>query len=238
MSYAPEYASRDLFAIDAAAEARATFIRKTYLHLFGAILAFIGIETAIFGLGLESPILNAVFSTSYGPLIVMVAFMIAGWVAQSWAHNATSRPMQYAGLALYTVAEALIFVPILYLGTRVGEDVIPTAGFLSLMIFGGLTAIVIFSGANFSFLRTALVIGGWSAIAVCIMGAIFGFHLGLAFSGAMVVLASGYILYDTSNVLHTYRTDQYVGASLELFASVALLFYYILRIVISLQSRD
>ncbi len=38
----------------------------------------------------------------------------------------------------------------------------------------------------------------------------------------MVVFASGYILYDTSNVLHHYRTEQYVAASLALFASVGI----------------
>ena len=56
----------------------------------------------------------------------------------------------------------------------------------------------------------------------------------LLFCGALVILACGFILYDTSNVLHHYRTDQHVGAALELFASLALLFYYILRISIYL----
>ncbi len=65
-----------------------------------------------------------------------------------------------------------------------------------------------------------------------------GMPMGIWFSGAMVVLAAGYILYDTSNILHKYRTDQHVAASLALFASVAILFWYILRIMISLSSRD
>ena len=62
---------------------------------------------------------------------------------------------------------------------------------------------------------------------------LFGLSLGLWFSFAMVGLAAAYIIYDTSNVLHNYRTDQHVGAALELFASVALMFYYILRIFMS-----
>jgi FtsH-binding integral membrane protein len=49
----------------------------------------------------------------------------------------------------------------------------------------------------------------------------------------MIVLASGYILYDTSNVLHRYRTDQHVAAALALFASVAILFWYVLRLFMS-----
>ena len=57
--------------------------------------------------------------------------------------------------------------------------------------------------------------------------------IGLLFSGAMVVLAGGYTLYYTSNVLHHYRTDQHVAASLALFSAVALMFWYILRIFMS-----
>jgi FtsH-binding integral membrane protein len=53
----------------------------------------------------------------------------------------------------------------------------------------------------------------------------------------MILLASGYILYDTSNVLHHYRTDQYVAASLALFAAVALLFWYVLRLLMELNRR-
>jgi len=65
-----------------------------------------------------------------------------------------------------------------------------------------------------------------------------GFNLGVWFSGAMVGLASGYILYDTSNVMHHYRTDQHVAASLALFASVALLFWYILQLLMQFSSSD
>ena len=58
---------------------------------------------------------------------------------------------------------------------------------------------------------------------------IFGFSLGLIFSAVMILFAGGSVLYSTSNILHQYRTDQHVAASLYLFASVALLFYYIVQ---------
>ena len=63
-------------------------------------------------------------------------------------------------------------------------------------------------------------------------------HLGIWFSVAMVVFACAYILYDTSNVMHHYRPGQHVAASLALFASVTLLLWYVIRILISLSSRD
>jgi FtsH-binding integral membrane protein len=66
---------------------------------------------------------------------------------------------------------------------------------------------------------------------------LIGFNLGLIFSGAMVVFAAGAILYQTSNVARYYRTDQYVAAALALFASVALLFWYVLRIFLAFRSN-
>jgi FtsH-binding integral membrane protein len=115
---------------------------------------------------------------------------------------------------------------------------IAMAGMLTLFVFTGLTTIVLISGADFSFLRSALWVGGWVALGVILCGMIFQFNLGLVFMGAMILLASGYILFDTSNVLHHYRIGQHVAASLALFASVALLFWYILQFVMSLSSRD
>jgi uncharacterized protein len=104
-------------------------------------------------------------------------------------------------------------------------------------MFGGLTAIAVITRKDFSFLGSILTMGGFIALGLIACSAIFGFSLGLFFSVVMVVFASAAILYDTSNVLHHYNTNQHVAASLELFASVALLFWYILRIVMSLSRR-
>jgi FtsH-binding integral membrane protein len=48
----------------------------------------------------------------------------------------------------------------------------------------------------------------------------------------MIAFACGYILYDTSNVMLHYRTTQHVAAALALFASVMLLFWYVLRVLL------
>jgi FtsH-binding integral membrane protein len=241
MSYGQTYAN-DLFAIDAAASDRAAFLRRTYLHLFGAILAFMGLEAIIFNvLDVNRIFAGMARGGSFGMIAILIGFMAASWVARSWASNAASPAMQYLGLGLYTVAEAIFFVPILWIATQIdrgGGNVIATAGIITLLTFGGLTTIVLVSGADFSFLRVGLMIGGWAALVIAIVAAFAGFSLGLLFSAAMVVLACGFILYDTSNVLHHYRTDQHVGAALELFASVALLFWYVLRIVIAFSNNN
>jgi len=115
--------------------------------------------------------------------------------------------------------------------------VIPTAGILTLLLFAALTAIAFVTKKDFSFLGGILMIGGFVALGVIICSAIFGFQLGLFFSAIMVLFAAGAILYDTSKVMHYYQPGQHVAASLELFASVALLFWYILQIVMSMSRR-
>ena len=55
---------------------------------------------------------------------------------------------------------------------------------------------------------------------------------------AGLVLFGAAILYDTSNVLHHYPEDRYVGAAVQLFASVALLFWYVLQVLMSFAGDD
>lgn len=234
MSYAEDYASPDLFVSDATADARAAFIRRTYMHVGGAVMAFIGLE-AIF---LNTPAI-------YQPLmvllagnwwIVLIAFMAVSWVAGRWAQNGGSPGMQYAGLGLYVLAEAVIFVPILLIAPMVaGPEVVPSAGFLTAMIFFGLTAVVMLTKADFSFLRNVIWVCSFAALGLIFGSMIFGFTLGLVFTAAMVALMSMSILYQTSNIMHHYHTDQHVGAALALFASLATLFWYVLRLLMILS---
>jgi FtsH-binding integral membrane protein len=214
---------------------RAAFIRSTYAHLAGAILAFVGLEALLLQIVPPETILSLI-GGRFTWLIVMVAFMAAGWVARSWARSETSAAVQYAGLALYVVAWAVIFLPLMYIAANFGgESVIPTAGILTLAVFGGLTASVFITGKDYSFLRPILCVCIFLVLGVIVAAIFFPFPLGLFFAFAMVALMSGYILYNTSNVMLYYRPDQPVAAALELFASVAQLFYYILWIVMMLS---
>ena len=234
MSYADDAIRFDPFAADAAADARAAFIRRTYLHLFGAIVAFMGLTGVFLTIpAIRDPLLGAIGMNWW---MALIGFMIVSWVAHWWASSGANPMLQYAGLALYTVAEAVIFVPILFFASSV-PNLVPTAGFLTLLIFGGLTVTVFVTGADFSFLRGILIVGGLLAVGAVLANVFLGFSLGIWFSAAMIGLMSGYILYDTSNVLHHYRTDQHVAASLALFASVATLFWYVIRLLMSFSDE-
>jgi FtsH-binding integral membrane protein len=216
---------------------RSKFIERTYMHLAGAIAAFVGIEFALFSSDAAvSAVIGVLEAGRMGWLIVLGAFMVVSFIADRWARSATSKPLQYAGLGVYVVAEAVVFMPLLLIAKMVGgADIIFTAAVSTLAIFAALTGVVLYTKKDFSWMRSALAVAGIGAMVLIGLSLVMGFSLGILFTVAMIVFAGGYILYDTSNVLHHYRTDQYVSASLALFASVALLFWYVLRFIMSMS---
>lgn len=247
MQYEAEYGRNGSYGAQLAAHAtpaeRARFITNTYLHLFGAVALFAVLEVVWF----NSPVAEWMFSTiANGGRFIWLAFMAAfvgvSYMANSWALSDTSRGRQYLGLGLYALFESLLFVPMIAYAIMVGQaseggtPVLTKAILITLTLFGGLTGVVFITRKDFSFMRSVLMFGGMAAMGLIVLSILFNFTLGLAFSYAMVALACGYILFDTSNVLQNYRTNQHVAAALALFASVMLLFWYVLRIF--LQRRD
>ena len=226
----PEQAmSMPVAALDA--NRRATFISRTYTHLLAAIGGFTAIEVLLFTSGLAQTIAGAMLGTSW--LLVLGAFMVASWLASRAAFGARTKGGQYAGLALFVVAEAIIFVPLLYIANYQFPGTIQSAAMVTLMGFAGLTMVAFSTRKDFSFLGGMLRWGGILALVLIVASILFGFQLGTFFSVAMVAFAGAAILYDTSNVLHHFPEDRYVGAALQLFASVALMFWYVLQLFMS-----
>lgn len=214
---------------------RADFYKKTYIHVAIALLSFMLVETFLLKAIPEEFILKMV-SGKIVWLFIIGGFWLASMFIDKLAFS-ENRNTQYLGLGLYVMIEAIIFLPLIYIALLVGgPQVIQQAATITLFMFGGLTAVVFFTKTDFSFLRPAIIIGGFIALGLIVAGAIFGFDLGLWFSVAMVALAAGSILYQTHQIKDKYYTNQYVGAALQLFASVMLLFWYILRILLSRRS--
>jgi len=211
---------------------RTSFYQKTYLHLAGAIGAFVILEALLFQIpGIEKKVFGILGASSYSWLFVLGGFMVASWVAEKWANSDTSQGLQYAGLGLFIVAEALIFLPLLLIASTFYSGVIGQAAIITAGLFAGLTFVAFTTKKDFSFLGGILKIAGFIALGLIVVSIIGGFNLGTWFSGIMILFAGGSILYQTSNIIHHYRPDQHVAASLGLFASVALLFWYVLRIL-------
>jgi uncharacterized protein len=229
---------------------RVRFIRLAYLHLLGAMLAFAGLMWLLMTneflvTKFTAPFFNFAIKTRYNWGIVLAAFMAVSWVADYWASHTSSRAMQYVGLGLYVIAEAIIFTPLLTLvaiktATIIAKgggnpNIIRDSAYTTLGIFAALTASVFISKKDFSWLRSGLVMASGAALMLIVLSIVFGFNLGIVFSIAMVLLAAGYILYYTSQVLAHYDPQQYVAAALALFSSVALMFWYVIRIFMRMR---
>ena len=212
---------------------QATFYRKTYSHVAIALLAFIVVEAILINTVPESLIFSMV-SSPFVWLFILGGFWLGSMLANKWT-QAQDKSTQYRGLGIYVLLEAIIFLPMIYIAIDLSDGlaIISQAGIITLSLFAGLTAVVFLTRVDFSFLRTILVVGGFLALGLIVAGALFRFDLGLWFSVAMVALAAGGILYETYNIKNVYSTDQYVAAALQLFSSVMLLFWYVLRILLS-----
>jgi len=214
-------------------EAKAGFIRRTYTHLAGAIAAFALLEAQLISMGWGEKAMSLLATTPWSWLIVLGAFMGVGMLANKWAHSGASRELQYAGLGLYVVAEALIFLPLIFMAQVKAPGVIQNAAIVTMALVAGITLVVFTTRKDFSFIGPALKIGGMVALGIIVAAIVFDFTLGLFFSGAMILFAGGCVLYSTSNVLHSYHEEQHVAASLALFASIALMFWYVVQFLMA-----
>ena len=215
---------------DLPADARGSFIVRTYTHLTLAVLLFVGLEFWFFTSGIANVIMHAVVSVSW--LLILGGFMVLSWLATFFASPRLSKPVQYLGLFLYVLGQAIITVPLLMYANQVAPGTIASAAQATLGGFFLLTGVVVTTRKDFSFMRTFLFWGGILALATIVCAVLFHFELGTWFSVAMVLLAGGSVLYTTSAVMRDYPEDAYVAASIQLFAGVALLFWYVLRLFI------
>ena len=226
-------------AADSSVTERTGFIRRTYLHVAGAIAAFALLEVYIFAAGYAELIAGTLLGSRYSWLIVLGIFMGVSFIADKFAHSQTSQGAQYFGLGLFVVAEAIIFVPILYIADGFFPGAISTAAYVTALLVIGLTATVFITKKDFSFLGSFLKIAFMIAFGIIVCSFFLPYSLdSYLFSGAMALLASAAVLYTTSNILHQYHPGQHVAAALALFSSIALLFWYVLQIIMSLMGRD
>jgi len=235
--------SNPFIVADAPAADRAAFFRRTYglvalgFAAFAALLAifFVGFDHKT---GIAFALFSGLFSMiqslgGWSILLVMLAFWGATTVAQSLAFNRASRGAQYAGLGLYVVLEALIFIPLIgyvILSTKGNaSSVLVPAGIVTAGMIAGLTALVFMTSLDFSFLRIAIILGSFAALAIVLVAAIAGLTLGAWFSIAMIVLMATVILYQTNEIKNTLETDQHVAAAFILFSSFVTLLFYVIR---------
>jgi FtsH-binding integral membrane protein len=208
-----------------------SFLRKTYFNLLGAVVAFVALQVFLFQSGIALAIAPVMASNW---LIVLGGFMVLGFVTSYFTSRQSTIKMQYVEMAVTILLQSIIFVPLMVYAVIFSDpSVLSSAVTVTLIIFTVLTAIVAYTGKNFSFLGPFLAVAGIAALIAIVGSVLFSVSLGFYFSIAMVVFAAGVVLYETSKVIHEYGPGQHVAAATGLFASVALLFYYVLSAFIS-----
>ncbi|HEY8547889.1 MAG TPA: Bax inhibitor-1 family protein [Acidimicrobiales bacterium] len=215
-------------------DVRVTFIGRVYQHLFAAVVAFVAFETLLINLGAAEAIYDFLVGRSAAWLLVLGAFMVVNWMMTSAAFDLLNPSRQYLGLFGVAAAEAVIFAPFLHFVFAVQGDgavSVGVAAAITAVGFGGLTVVGLTTSRDLSFLRPLLLWSGVCALLLIVAAVAFGLELGVWFSVAMIAVAGGSILYQTQQILRQYPPEAYVGAAVQLFGAVMLLFWYVLRLV-------
>ncbi len=240
------------FIVDVApVEERVSFYRRTYVHVAGALLAF-GALLALFFAGFDqrTGIAFTLATSLFGMmeslggwswLLVMVAFWIGTMVAQGLAMNRASVASQYAGLGLYVLLEALIFIPLLTIvhlktGGQMAQILLPACSLTGALVVG-LTLSVYMTSTDFSFLRTIIVIGSVVALVLVLLSAFGLFALGTWFALAMILLMASAILYQTWVIKTQLSTGDHVIAAFMLFSSIVTLLWYVISFFLGRRSE-
>lgn len=213
-------------------ETRADFMVKVYQHLVAAIVAFIAFETLLFATGAAEAIYDLVYGSGGVWLLVLGGFMVVNWLATAAAHDLANPGRQYGGLFALAGAEALIFAPFLYyvFNEGGGTATVASAAVITVLGFTGLTVVGLVTRRDLSFMRPLLLWAGVMSLVLIVAAVLFGLDLGVWFTLGMIALAGGAIIYQTQTIMRHYPPEAYVGASIQLFASVMLLFWYVLRL--------
>ena len=217
---------------------RSDFVVRVYQHLVLAVLAFAVVEGVFLRFGVAEALFDLVAGSGVAWMLVLGGFMLVSWLATTAAHDVLNPSRQYGGLFALVVAEALIFAPFMHFLFRVqgdGASTVWAAAAITAAGFAGLSAVAYTTRKDLSFLRPILLWGGVCALVLIAAALLFGMDLGVWFSVAMIALAGGSILYQTQTVMRNYPAEAYVGAAVQLFASVMLLFWYVLRLLSQLR---
>jgi len=223
----------------------AQFYRKTYGLVALAFAGFAGLLYTFFELTPVAFIvmssLSAMFKSvgNFTWLIVMLVFWAGTYFAQKLAANRASRESQYAGLALYVLLEALIFIPLIAIVAADGNPrdiLIPACAVTGALVLG-LTLAVQFTQVDFSFLRIVIVIGSICALGAIIVFTLMGFNPGTWFALAMILLMATVILYQTYVIKNNCSTDDYVIAAFILFSAFVTLLWYVIRFFMGSRSE-
>lgn len=194
-------------------------LRNTYMLLSMTLLFSALTAAASVALALPGP----------GILITLVAYFGLLFLTTKLRNSAWGIASVFAltGFMGYTLGPIISH----YLGMPGGSGIVMSAMGMTGIIFMGLSAYVLISKRDFSFMGGFLMIGMLVAL-VASLGAIF-FQipaLSLTISAVMVLLMSGMILFETSNIIQGGETN-YIMATVSLYITIFNLFISLLQLL-------
>lgn len=211
-------------------EVRTSFMTGVYARLLAGIAAFIVLEWFLFTSGIAYDI--AIFVVERSWLLILGGFMVVSWLARTFVSRGGSAAAQWGGYGVLVAANALLFAtPLVIAAEYAPEGTIELAAQLSVVAFAVLSFIAIRTSKDFSFLRSFLLWGGFLALGAIALSVLSGSALGVWFAVAMIGFAGAAILYDTQRIYHSFPADRKTAAAMELFSSIALLFWYVLQVL-------
>jgi modulator of FtsH protease len=126
----------------------------------------------------------------------------------------------------------------MYLSIPNGSQIVMTAMGGTGVIFLGLSGYVLTTRKDFSFLGGFLMVGILVAFLAGIASMFFSMPgLSLAVSAMFILLMSGLILYQTSEIIHGGETN-YIMATVTLFISIYNLFISLLQLLGAFGGND
>ncbi|HEX8708050.1 MAG TPA: Bax inhibitor-1/YccA family protein [Pyrinomonadaceae bacterium] len=211
-------------AAEATLAERLGFIRKVYALFFVATLFAIG---------------GVLLGFAYPPVMIaalehpwLMFFAMLGGVMGATALR--HKPgINLVALFGFTTLTGVIISPLIALVYINNPASILQAGLLTVGIFGGLTAYVFISNKDFSFMRGLLVTGLIVVVLAGLLNVLIVGSSALYFATAVaaLLLFSGFVLYDTSNIIRRYPTNEYVAGALSLYLDAFNIFLALLRIL-------
>ena len=229
------------FAVPAAQaepDVRAAFLKKVYSLVLGGVLAFAATLWAAGNIPSVSELCVSLWQLtrghSLGWLVYMAITMGGFWVVHSLARTS---PLNLIAYFTWTFVLGLLVAPPVLVTAANAPQTLTMAAMLTAITFTGITAYVITTKKDFSFLGGILSMGFWLLLGLALCGWLFGFHAPLLFSGLGVALFAGYIVYDTSNVVRNYPADMAVSAAVTLFTDLVYLFLHVLSLLNRLRDE-
>jgi modulator of FtsH protease len=223
------------------------YLRKVYSYFlagilfcaFGALVALNVGTPVVVGAGIAVPPVVLAFVTN--PILAIGGFLAI--LGATFAVRALRDVpvINVASLLGYTFLFGLWLAPTIFLamlrasmGDTIDTHPVGDAFLLASAGFSGLTVYVFTTKKDFSYLGGFLSMGLLVLIGALFLNFFFqSSFLTLAFSVVGVLLFGGYILYDTSRLIHKRESYPAICAAQDLFLDFVNLFVFLLRILSS-----